>query len=183
MPDFVKGMNQLIAGNDLDTVKTYLRWQTLHAAAPMLPKAFVEENFDFYGKTLRGAKELRPRWKRCVQYTDNDLGEALGQAYVAETFPPEAKAAHAEDGARAGSRAQDGHHRAFLDERRDQEAGAGQAVAHRQQDRLSQQVARLQLAQHRARRCHGQFACAPTSSSSTASSTRSASRWTATNGA
>ena len=58
----------------------------------MLPKAFVDENFDFYGKTLRGAKELRPRWKRCVQYTDNDLGEALGQAYVAETFPPEAKA-------------------------------------------------------------------------------------------
>ena len=58
----------------------------------MLPKAFVEEDFDFYGKTLRGAKELRPRWKRCVQYTDNDLGEALGQAYVAETFPPEAKA-------------------------------------------------------------------------------------------
>ncbi len=91
-PDFVKGMNQLIADNDLDTIKTYLRWQTLHGASPMLPKAFVEEDFDFYGKTLRGAKELRPRWKRCVQYTDNDLGEALGQAYVAETFPPEAKA-------------------------------------------------------------------------------------------
>jgi putative endopeptidase len=91
-PDFVKGMNQLIADNDLETIKTYLRWQTLHGASPMLPKAFVEEDFDFYGKTLRGAKELRPRWKRCVQYTDNDLGEALGQAYVAETFPPEAKA-------------------------------------------------------------------------------------------
>jgi endothelin-converting enzyme/putative endopeptidase len=91
VPDFVKGMNQLIASNDLETVKTYLRWQTLHGAAPMLPKAFVEENFDFYGRTLRGAKELRPRWKRCVQFTDNDLGEALGQAYVAETYPPEAK--------------------------------------------------------------------------------------------
>jgi endothelin-converting enzyme/putative endopeptidase len=92
MPDFVKAMDQLVAGNDLETVKTYLRWQTLHSAAPMLPKAFVEENFNFYNKTLRGAKELRPRWKRCVQYTDNDLGEALGQAYVAEAFPPEAKA-------------------------------------------------------------------------------------------
>jgi len=91
-PDFVKGMNELIVGNDLDTVKTYLRWQTLHGASSMLPKAFVGEDFEFYGKTLRGAKELRPRWKRCVQYTDNDLGEALGQAYVAETFPPEAKA-------------------------------------------------------------------------------------------
>jgi putative endopeptidase len=92
MPDYVKAMDELIAHNDLDTVKTYMRWQTLRAAAPVLPKAFVEENFNFYGKTLRGAKELRPRWKRCVEYTDNDLGEALGQAYVAETFPPEAKA-------------------------------------------------------------------------------------------
>ena len=92
MPDFVKGMDQLIASNDVEAVKTYLRWQTLRSAAPMLPKAFVDENFDFYGKTLRGAKELRPRWKRCVQYTDSDLGEALGQAYVAETYPPEAKA-------------------------------------------------------------------------------------------
>ncbi|HVP54714.1 MAG TPA: M13 family metallopeptidase [Candidatus Eisenbacteria bacterium] len=92
VPDFVKGMNQVIAANDLDTVKTYLRWHTLRGASPVLPKAFVEEDFDFYGKTLRGAKELRPRWKRCVQYTDSDLGEALGQAYVAEAFPPEAKA-------------------------------------------------------------------------------------------
>ena len=92
MPDFMKGMNQLLAANELDAVKTYLRWQTLRTAAPVMPKAFVEENFDFYGKTLRGAKELRPRWKRCVQYTDNDLGEALGQAYVAKAFPPEAKA-------------------------------------------------------------------------------------------
>jgi putative endopeptidase len=93
VPEFVKGMNQMIATSDLDTVKTYLRWQTLHAAAPLLPKAFVEENFNFYDKTLRGAKELKPRWKRCVTFTDNDLGEALGQAYVAETFPPESKAA------------------------------------------------------------------------------------------
>ncbi|HEX8891817.1 MAG TPA: M13 family metallopeptidase [Terriglobales bacterium] len=91
-PDFVKGMNTIIASNNLDDIKTYLRWQTLRAASPMLPKAFVEEDFNFYGKTLRGAKELRPRWKRCVQYTDNDLGEALGQAYVAVAFPPEAKA-------------------------------------------------------------------------------------------
>jgi endothelin-converting enzyme/putative endopeptidase len=91
-PDFVKGMNTIIANSNLDDIKTYLRWQTLRAASPMLPKAFVEEDFNFYGKTLRGAKELRPRWKRCVQYTDNDLGEALGQAYVAVAFPPEAKA-------------------------------------------------------------------------------------------
>jgi predicted metalloendopeptidase len=93
VPDFVKGMNQIIANDNLATIKTYLRWQTLRSAATLLPKAFVNENFDFYGKILTGAKELRPRWKRCVQYTDSDLGEALGQAYVAETFPPESKAA------------------------------------------------------------------------------------------
>jgi predicted metalloendopeptidase len=91
-PDFVKGMNTIIASHSLDDIKTYLRWQTLRSASPILPKAFVEEDFDFYGKTLRGVKELRPRWKRCVQYTDNDLGEALGQAYVGVAFPPEAKA-------------------------------------------------------------------------------------------
>jgi endothelin-converting enzyme/putative endopeptidase len=93
VPDFVKGMNQLVATASLDDIKTYLRWHAVHSAAPMLPKAFVDENFAFYGKVLTGAKQLRPRWKRCVQYTDGDLGEALGQAYVAEVFPPESKAA------------------------------------------------------------------------------------------
>ena len=62
-------------------------------AAQLLPTAFVNENFNFYGKTLTGAKEIRPRWKRCVQFTNIDLGEALGKAYVAEEFPPESKAA------------------------------------------------------------------------------------------
>ena len=70
--------------------KTYLRWQTLHAAAPLLPTAFVEENFNFYGKTLP-ARKSSPRWKRCVGYTDGDLGEALGQAYVERPSAPEAK--------------------------------------------------------------------------------------------
>jgi len=93
VPDFVKGMNQVVANSRLDDIKTYLRWQTVHRAAPLMPKAFVDENFAFYGKTLTGAKEIRPRWKRCVQNTDADLGEALGQAYVAQQFPPESKAA------------------------------------------------------------------------------------------
>jgi putative endopeptidase len=93
VPDFVKGMNQMLAANNVDDIKTYLRWQTLHSATPMLPADFVTENFNFYGKTLTGSKELRPRWKRCVGYTDGDLGEALGKAYVAVAFPPESKAA------------------------------------------------------------------------------------------
>ena len=58
----------------------------------MLPSKFVQENFDFYGKTLTGTKELRPRWKRCVDYTDNALGEALGQKFVERTFGKEGKA-------------------------------------------------------------------------------------------
>ena len=59
---------------------------------PSSSKPFVDENFRFYGTALTGAKELRPRWKRCVQYTDNDLGESLGQAFVKEAFGPQAKA-------------------------------------------------------------------------------------------
>jgi endothelin-converting enzyme/putative endopeptidase len=56
-----------------------------------LSSPFVNENFDFFGKTLTGAKELRPRWKRCVDRVDNDLGDALGQRYVEKTFGAEGK--------------------------------------------------------------------------------------------
>ncbi len=58
----------------------------------MLAKPFVDENFHFFGQTLTGATELEPRWKRCVEATDGDLGFALGQKYVEQNFPPEAKA-------------------------------------------------------------------------------------------
>ncbi|HZP48069.1 MAG TPA: M13 family metallopeptidase [Vicinamibacterales bacterium] len=91
-PDFFKALGQVFASTPIDDIKTYLRWQLLHSSATVLPAAFVDENFAFYGKALTGAQELRPRWKRCVQYTDGDLGEALGQAFVKEAFGPEAKA-------------------------------------------------------------------------------------------
>jgi endothelin-converting enzyme/putative endopeptidase len=90
-PGFVAGLNDIVQKTSLDDIKTYLRWQTLHTAAQFLSTPFVQENFNFYGKTLTGAKELRPRWKRCVQFTDRQLGEALGQAYVKVAFPPDAK--------------------------------------------------------------------------------------------
>ena len=64
----------------------------LHDAAPLLSKPFVDENFDFYGKTLTGAPEIRPRWKRGVAVVEGALGEAVGKLYVAKHFPPEAKA-------------------------------------------------------------------------------------------
>lgn len=90
-PDFFKALEQELHDVTLDDLKTYLRWHVVHSDASMLPDAFVNENFNFYGKTLRGAKELQARWKRCASLTDSELGEALGQVYVAKTFPPEAK--------------------------------------------------------------------------------------------
>ncbi|MGE5647498.1 MAG: M13 family metallopeptidase [Acidobacteriota bacterium] len=91
VPEFFKQMQTLISDVPLESWKTYLSWHVLHSSAPLLPTAFVNEDFAFYGRTLTGAKELRPRWKRCVQFTDSDLGEALGQKYVEETFGAEGK--------------------------------------------------------------------------------------------
>ena len=93
-PDFFKGLNSLLDATDLKTIKTYLRWQVIHAMpGTVLPKAFDEEDFDFYSRKLRGQPEQRARWKRCVQATDGALGEALGQVYVAQEFPPASKEA------------------------------------------------------------------------------------------
>jgi len=75
----------------MDTLMAYMKWHILHKWAGQLSTPFVNENFEFSGKTLTGAKELRPRWKRCVDLVDRGLGEALGQKYVEETFSPDAK--------------------------------------------------------------------------------------------
>jgi putative endopeptidase len=90
-PDFFKNLNTVIDGTSLDDWKTYLRWHVVHANAPMMPKAFVNENFNFFSKTLQGTQELAPRWKRCVRATNGDVGQALGQKYVEETFGAEGK--------------------------------------------------------------------------------------------
>jgi putative endopeptidase len=90
-PDFFKALDALISSTSLDDLKTYMRWHTVHGTASMLPTPFVDENFAFYGKVLSGSKELRPRWKRCVEAVDSDLGEALGQEYVERTFGKEGK--------------------------------------------------------------------------------------------
>ncbi len=92
-PEFMRGLNAQLTAVSLDDWKTYLRFHLANSEAPYLSSAFVNENFDFYRKYLHGAKELQPRWKRCVEYVDEQLGEALGQAYVRKTFPPELKAA------------------------------------------------------------------------------------------
>jgi endothelin-converting enzyme/putative endopeptidase len=91
-PDFIKTVSQVIQTYKMDGVKDYLTWAYVSSSARALPKAFVDENFEFYGKTLTGAQELRPRWKRCVQMTDGELGEAIGKKYVELTFGKEGKA-------------------------------------------------------------------------------------------
>jgi endothelin-converting enzyme/putative endopeptidase len=90
-PNFFKAMNDELAKESLADWKIYLRWHLVHADASHLSAPFLNENFAFYGKTLRGQQELQPRWKRCTQAVDGYLGEALGQAYVAKYFSPDAK--------------------------------------------------------------------------------------------
>ena len=91
-PDFIRAAGALLTTSSVDDLRTYLTWQLVRANTAVLPAAFVNENFRFYGTVLRGTPQLLPRWKRCVEYTDSDLGEALGKAYVKEAFGGTAKA-------------------------------------------------------------------------------------------
>jgi len=91
-PAFFKEVQAQLRSTRLKDWKAYMRWHVVHDRAPYLSSAFVRANFDFFGKYLRGTPELRPRWKRCVQYVDDDLGEALGQVFVERTFGPGMKA-------------------------------------------------------------------------------------------
>ena len=91
-PGAVTGIAALVASEPLDTWKEYLALRALSRAATFLPKAFVDEQFAFYGTTLTGAPKLRDRWKRGVAVTDAALGEAVGRLYVAKYFPPSEKA-------------------------------------------------------------------------------------------
>jgi putative endopeptidase len=90
-PEFYKQLNTELQTVPLDDLKTYLRWHLVHAESPFLSDPFVNENFDFFSKTLRGVPQLRPRWKRCVALVDDELGEALGKEFVDRAFSPELK--------------------------------------------------------------------------------------------
>jgi putative endopeptidase len=90
-PSFFKNMESMLSQHALDDWKAYLRWQMLHGNADMLSDAFVNENFDFFTRTLTGAQQIEPRWRRCVRRVDGNLGEALGQVYVDRAFPPSSK--------------------------------------------------------------------------------------------
>ena len=90
-PEFMKAVNEILTKTPLRDLRAYMRWHLLNSSAEFLPKPFVDENFAFT-RTLTGAKQLRPRWKRCVQYTDSDLGEVVGKVFVERAFGADAKA-------------------------------------------------------------------------------------------
>src|SRR4029077_3323916 len=77
-PEFFKGMQKLIDTESLEHWRAYLRYSTVNAFANFLSRPFVEENFDFYGRTLIGAQQIQLRWRRCSRNADRDLGEAVG---------------------------------------------------------------------------------------------------------
>ncbi|MBI3284193.1 MAG: M13 family metallopeptidase [Burkholderiales bacterium] len=91
-PKFMREAGHMLQGVALDQWKAYLRWTLINARAKDLSSAFVQAQFDFYGRTLAGTKELQPRWKRVLTNIDQAAGEALGELYVAQFFSPEAKA-------------------------------------------------------------------------------------------
>ncbi len=91
-PEFFRAVSVMLRFVPLRDWQTYLRWHLAHSQANRLSSAFISENFDFYSRTLTGAKEMQPRWKRCVRSSDQELREMLGQAYVDAAFKPAAKA-------------------------------------------------------------------------------------------
>ena len=91
-PEFMKAVQAELATEPVDSLRAYIRFHLLSGSAPYLAKPFEQANFDFYSKTLRGVKQMPPRWKTCVRMTDRDLGEALGQEFVARTFTADTKA-------------------------------------------------------------------------------------------
>ena len=91
VPAFFEELQSLLAATSIEDWKTYLAWHLTESESQLLPSPFVQAHFDFYDKILTGAKELRPRWKRCVNLVDGQLGDALGQLYVDRTFGVEGK--------------------------------------------------------------------------------------------
>ncbi len=90
-PQYFTALNGMLESEPLDAWKSYLRWQSLHGRASQLSKPFFDEDFRFFHQTLAGQKEPMPRWRQCTMTTDRALGEAVGQDWVKENFPPSSK--------------------------------------------------------------------------------------------
>lgn len=91
-PSYITGFNQALKNTSLPVWKAYFRWHLLSNYAGYLSKAYVDEDFAFYGTVLRGVPEQEIRWKRAVKFEEGSMGEMLGKLYVAEYFPPTHKA-------------------------------------------------------------------------------------------
>jgi putative endopeptidase len=89
--EFIAGISPIVDKYTVEDWKTYLKWNLVDASANYLSSDFVDQHFDFFGKTLSGQQELKPRWKRVLATTSGGLGEAIGQLYVERYFPPESK--------------------------------------------------------------------------------------------
>ncbi len=150
-PEFLKALARMARTNSLDDWKTYLRWHVAHFAAPMLSSAFVNEDFDFFGKTLTGTKENKPRWKRVIgvinlgvnggPYPTGGVGEALGQIYDEKTFPPEAKKRALELFGNIHDALKERISKTGVDESRDQGAGSEKTRGLRREGWLSRSLA------------------------------------------
>jgi putative endopeptidase len=123
-PKFFEEFDKMLADVPIADWQAYLRFHTIDGASPFLSKAFQDEHFAFHGQALNGQKEQSPRWKRVLEAVDGGMGMALGEMYVAQNFPPQAKAREAlVDDVRNALRVRI---EARLDERRDEEEGAGE---------------------------------------------------------
>ena len=90
-PEYIEEVSLILSSEFTDIIKAYYAWNVINTAAAYLSDDFVNANFEFYGKTISGAEQLRPRWKRVTSTVNSALSEALGQIYVQKHFPPEAK--------------------------------------------------------------------------------------------
>ncbi len=90
-PKFFAQLSTQLGTQNLAAWRAYLRWHLVDSEAPYLPSRFAQENFDFFSKYLQGVKQMPPRWKKCTRLVDRELGEALGQVFVAKTFSPKTK--------------------------------------------------------------------------------------------
>jgi predicted metalloendopeptidase len=90
-PEFFEALEGLVQSTPPERLRTYLRWHAVHAMAGQLPQRFVDESFEFYGKKIAGQEEIKPRWKRCVDATENALGESVGKLYVEQMFAGDSK--------------------------------------------------------------------------------------------
>ncbi|MBD3224965.1 MAG: peptidase M13 [Caldithrix sp.] len=90
-PDYLQALDSIFSARSLDDWKAYFTYKTLHGAAILLSKSFVQARFDFYGKTLSGTEQMEPRWKRAVNAVNGNLGKVVGKVYVKKHFKPQAK--------------------------------------------------------------------------------------------